>query len=137
MPVICLPELCLLKRSWPIFSRFTFRCAFLLTLTRLVLPHALLAPPMVLQGSPSQRGVFPALWVVCTAHPAPLLSPVGDRPPPQSLIRISPPPCHSGVLVVEAQCMHRRGGFRAAGHDSSHGSSACFCVSAQTAIWLF
>jgi hypothetical protein len=24
MPVICLPELCLLKRSWPILSRFTF-----------------------------------------------------------------------------------------------------------------
>ena len=24
VPSICLPELCLLKRSWPILSRFTF-----------------------------------------------------------------------------------------------------------------
>jgi hypothetical protein len=98
--------------------------AFLLALTRLAPPHALLVAYWGADGAaalsvPTREYFQSSGW---TAPPTPVAdtSPSSITPTTPSALRHLHP--HNGV--VEAQSVRSGSGFWAAGHDSSHGSSA-------------
>ncbi|KAI0266591.1 Ribokinase-like protein [Russula aff. rugulosa BPL654] len=98
--------------------------AFLLALTRLAPPHALLVAYWGADGAaalsvPTREYFQSSGW---TAPPAPVADTSSSSITPTTPSGLRHLRVHNGV--VEAQSVRSGSGFWAAGHDSSHGSSA-------------